>query len=216
MLDYHDWCKEVRKLFSKSDAAARLMDLAEREMREHDRIAKSVKKPDKYAVRRSFYDCVGGMRQIGRDVYHTYSDFTPHVLNEAGCFFLFPIIQEGCARYGRVFQRAPSIGVQAPAPRVPQPWKWGPGPNHMLQTPASKTVVNKGSALRLVGSGIYQISVDGGRGKNQISLTLLTVHTNLSDMIFRQYMSTLNGRSDLIKKIQQGNRLFGSMIKFNP
>jgi hypothetical protein len=193
-LGYHQWCADIHEKYPGSNADI-LMSLAEQEMLAHDDAAKSIKKPDKFQVRRSFYDCVGGMRQVGGPDYHTYSDFTPHVLNELSLFFLFPVIQEGCCRYGRVhIKKAPSVKINVPTSRTPQAWKWGPGPNYMLQTPANKKIEDKDFALQLVSPGVYSIFVDKGRGSKRAPILLLTVRTHLSDSDFRRYMFSLEGK----------------------
>lgn len=190
--DYHHWCAQVRARL-RGTAAADLMTLAEREFLRHDVVAKACKRPaSKNHVRRSFQDCVGGMRQIGANQYDLYDDFTPHVLNlsDPVAIFLFPTVQEGCERYGRArVPQAPSVGVPSPLPRTPQEWKWGP--QHVLLTPATKKVRYVGSALRLRGPGAYHVP--------EIDLTVLT---GLDDPAFRRYVATLRGKADLVSKVR--------------
>jgi hypothetical protein len=211
-LGYRQWCADIHEKYPGSNADI-LMNLAEQEMLAHDDAAKLFKNPKrKYHTRRSFYDCIGGMRQIGSDIYHTYSDFTPHVLNKAGSFFLFPVIREGCQRYGRIWiTGAPSIGDNVPVPRTPQEWKWGPGPNRMLQTPRSGVVIDKDFALQLVSPGVYSVFVDKGRGSKRALILLLTVRTHLSNSDFRRYMFSLEGKIDLMTKVRN-NRSFGLTV----
>jgi len=191
------------------------MTLAEDEMERHRKHAKLSKRPtSKYYTCRSFEDCVGGMRQIGDDVYDVYDDFTPHVLNLAGVFFLWPVVEEGCQRYGRTWVKASLVGVHSPTPRTPQEWKWGQGPNRMLQTPSAinKTVVQKGFALQLRDPGEYVIEVSRGRKNAKYMELLLTVQTGLDDRSFRQYMNSLPGKIDVMQKVQAVDGAKGSVI----
>jgi hypothetical protein len=180
------------------------MSLSEKEFKRHDLIAKACKRPTKKNhVRRSFYDTSAGMRQIGFQVYDLYDDFTPHFLGLADpvAVFLFPTVQEGCERYGRshVWQ-APGVGVETPTPRTPQEWKWGP--QHVLITPANKTVRYVGSAFQLTNPGVYIIPIP------QINLTVLT---HLGDREFRRYIATLEGKIDMIQKVRTAG-IIGSTI----
>ena len=181
------------------------MKLSEDEFKRHEAIAKACKKPtSKNHVRRSFYDCSAGMRQVGGQTYHLYDDFTPHFLGRADpvAVFLFPTVREGCERYGRphVWQ-APSVGVNAPTPRTPQEWKWGP--QNVLITPANKTVRYVGSVFHLVRPGVYTIPI------RQIDLT---INTHLSDRDFRRYIATLKGKIDVMEKVRAAG-IAGSTIQ---
>lgn len=199
-MDYHYWCKLVRARFPGSRAAA-LMDLAELEFERLHKSAQAPKRPEsKYSARRSFQDVIAGIRQIGNNVYDLYDDFTPHVWNRDGTFFLFPTIREGCDRYGRSFvPEAVPIGVPSPLPRTPEEWKWGP--QNVLITPATKQLTYRGLALQRKAPGCYVVEVLGGRGQKRGLQTLLTVSTHLPDPDFRRYMSTPEGKIDIVSKV---------------
>ena len=187
--DYHFWCDQVRSEFPGSDES-KLMDLSERELDRFKVIAKRCKRPEsKYPANRSFYDLLGGMRQIGEATYDLYTDFTPHIQNRAGAVFLWPTIFEACQRYGRInVPQSVCVRITPPTPRTPQEWKWGP--QYTLLTPATKTVKFKGSALKFIQPGLYKIE--------ELKLTVLT---SLNDHQFRSYSYSTKGKIEIVSKV---------------
>lgn len=108
------------------------------------------------ATRRSFWDMMSGMRQVGPNGYEFFDDFTP--MRSGPVVFLTPVFAEGCRRYGRTPPKSVvSMGVLPESHRSPQTTKWK---NLQLETPPPK-IVFAGSVFVQSYPGVYAVQKVG-------------------------------------------------------